>query len=115
MTAKAKTGASQLYLDNAELRRELHRADTIIMTAVSLLSVQHQTTLEDQLIDCYVTSDADPLAELTRLDAMHRITPKRDYNKILLIILILGLCAAWYSVQADNQQLRAELTQVQGA
>ena len=114
MSTTTKKGASPLQLNNKELRLELRRADVIIMTAVSLLSTRQQADLEDQLIDCHITDDADPLADTARLQAMHRITPKCNYHGIMLIILALVLGVAWYSVQADNQLLRAELVQVQG-
>ena len=114
MTTKAKTGASPLHLDNTELRRELHRADLIIMTSLSLMHPHTQELLKYELADCHVTDASDPLAEDSRLQALHRITPKRDYYKWALLLLILVLGAAWYSVQAENQQLHAQLTQVQG-
>lgn len=95
MTAKAKTlkGASPLHLDNKELRLELRRADVVIMTAVSLLSLPKQIELEDQLVDSHITDIADPFAHDARLQAMHRITPKCDYVKLFLLIAALLLAA----------------------
>ena len=116
MTAKAKKlkGASPLHLDNIELRRELYRADAIILNAVSMMSVANQLVLQSKLVDCHVTSADDPLAEDTRLAAMHRITPKRDYSKLALIVLALILGLAWISTQTEVQILQAEAAQVQG-
>ena len=93
MGTKTKKGASPLHLNNKELRRELHRADVIIMTAVSAMSAQQQKVLELTLINCHTTERADPLAEDTRLQAMHRITPKCDYVKLFLFIATLLLSA----------------------
>lgn len=114
MTTKTKKGASALRLNNTELRRELHRADVIIMTAVSQMSAQDQKVLELTLINCHTTERADPLAETVRLQAMHRITPKRDYSKLALIVLALILGLAWISTQTEVQILQAEAAQVQG-
>lgn len=114
MTTKTKKGASPLRLNNTELRRELHRADVIIMTAVSQMSAQDQKTLELTLINCHTTERADPLAETVRLQAMHRITPKRDYSKLVLIVLALILGLAWISTQTEMQILQAEAAQVRG-
>lgn len=93
MTAKAKKGASPLHLNNKELRRELYRADVIILTALSMLDIEQHTMLERKLIDCHVTDDQDPLADSARLQAMHRITPKCDYVKLILWIAALILSA----------------------
>ena len=114
MGTKTKKGASPLHLNNKELRRELHRANVIIMTAVSAMSAQQQKVLELTLINCHTTERADPLAEDTRLQAMHRITPKRDYSKLALIVLALILGLAWISTQTEMQILQAEAAQVQG-
>ena len=112
MTAKAKKGASQLHLNNKELRRELYRADVIILTALSLMHSHEQEQLKHQLTSCQTTTTSDPLAEDARLEAMHRIKPKCDYNKMMLIILALILALAWYSAQTDIQFLQAQLVQV---
>lgn len=116
MTAKAKKlkGASPLHLDNIELRRELYRADAIILNAVSMMSVANQLVLQSKLVDCHVTSADDPLAEDTRLAAMHRITPKRDYSKLALIVLAVVFGLAWLSTQTEMQILQAEAAQIQG-
>ena len=114
MSKQSKKGASPLQPNSKELRLELRRADIIIMTAVSMLSSEQIEALENQLMDCHITDDADPLAEDLRLQAMHRVEPKCDYHKLALFILILVLGVAWYSVQADNQLLHAKVAQVQG-
>lgn len=114
MATKTKKGASSLRLNNTELRHELRRADVIIMTAVSQMSAQDQTLLKMTLKNCHITDDADPLAETVRLQAMHRITPKRDYSKLVLIVLALILGLAWISTQTEMQILQAEAAQVQG-
>ncbi len=114
MTTKTKKGASPLRLNNTELRRELHRADVIIMTAVSQMSAQDQTLLKMTLKNCHITDDTDPLAETVRLQAMHRITPTRDYIKLALIVLALILGIAWISTQTEVQILQAEAAQTQG-
>ena len=114
MTAKAKKGASPLHLSNKELRRELCRADVIIMTAVSAMNTQQQKVLEQTLMNCHITERADPLAEDTRLQAMHRITPTRDYRKLALIVLAVVFGLAWLSTQTERQILQAEAAQIQG-
>lgn len=93
MTKKTKTGASPLHLDNTELRRELHRADLIIMTSLSLMHPHTQELLKYELADCHVTDASDPLAEDSRQQALHRITPKCDYVKLFLFIATLLLSA----------------------
>lgn len=114
MTSKTKKGASALRLNNTELRRELRRADVIIMTAVSAMSAQQQQALQLTLMSCHITERADPLAETVRLQAMHRITPKRDYSKLVLIVVALVLALAWVSTQTEMQILQAEAAQIQG-
>lgn len=95
MTSKAKNlkGASPLYLNNKELRRELYRADVILMTALSMMHTHQQQTLKHRLERCHTTDASDPLAENSRLQAMHRITPKCDYVKLFLFIATLILSA----------------------
>lgn len=114
MTIKNKKGASPLRLSNQELRRELCRADVIIMTAVSAMNTQQQKVLEQTLMNCHITERADPLAEDTRLQAMHRITPTRDYSKLALIVLAVVFGLAWLSTQTEMQILQAEAAQIQG-
>lgn len=114
MTTKTKKGASPLRLNNTELRRELHRADIIIMHAVSLMTPDTQELLKDQLERCHTTDAIDPLGEDARLQAMHRITPRRDYSRLALIVLALILGIAWISTQTEVQILQAEAAQVQG-
>lgn len=114
MTTKTKKGASALRLNNTELRHELHRADIIIMHAVSLMAPDTQELLKHQLERCHTTDASDPLADDTRLQAMHRITPKRDYHKLALIVLALVLALAWVSTQTELQILQSEVAQIQG-
>ena len=114
MTTKAKTGASPLHLDNTELRRELHRADLIIMTSLSLMHPHTQELLKYELADCHVTDASDPIAEDSRQQALHRITPKRDYSKLALIVLAVVFGLAWLSTQTEVQILQAEAAQIQG-
>lgn len=114
MTIKNKKGASPLRLSNKELRRELCRADVIIMTAVSQMSAQDQQTLELTLINCHTTDRADPLAETVRLQAMHRITPRRDWLKLVLAAFIVLLGVGLVASNDENQRLSDHLTQIQG-
>lgn len=115
MTKKTKTGASPLHLDNTELRRELYRADAIILNAVSMMSVANQLVLQSRLVDCHVTSADDPLAEDTRLAAMHRITPKYDWLKTGLAALIILLSVGLVVINDENQRLSDQLAVMQGA
>lgn len=93
MSFKAKNlkGASPLHLNNKELRRELYRADVIILTALSLMHAHQQQTLKYQLERCHTTEASDPLAEETRMQAMHRITAKCEFDYIKLFLFTATL------------------------
>ena len=106
---KKPTGASPLHLNPQELRRELRRADTIISNAYARLSVSDKLILAYQQNKQGITPTHDPMGAAKRRQAMHRITPKRDYIIIALTLAIAFLVLAWCASRTNNDLLRAEL------
>ncbi|MDN3441071.1 hypothetical protein QL898_05460 [Psychrobacter sp. APC 3279] len=93
MTATAKTGASQLHLDNTELRRELIHADIIIANARMAMEWREEDLCADMNAINAQAKPSDPFRSAARHQAMHRITPKCDYVKLFLFIATLLLSA----------------------
>lgn len=101
-TKPQPTGASPLHLNNKELRRELAYADTIIANIESIIIDEQKGCLEAMnAINANATS-SDPFRSESRKRVMHRITPKRDYLKIILIALCILLGFAWYTAQQER-------------
>ena len=103
---RPKTGASQLQLDNTELRRELVHAHAIISNIEGIIiEEQRDMLVMMNALNAYTTSD-DPFRSQARRCAMHRIKPRHDYNKWALMLLVIVLSIAWGSVARTNQQLQ---------
>ena len=109
--SKKLKGASTLHLNLHELRYELIRADNIINHTCQLLGKDGTAELQYWLIEDGITTDHDPLFTKSRQQAMHRITPKRDYVIITFMLIIAFLVLAWCAERTDNDLLRAEQAQ----
>lgn len=110
---KQPTGASPLHLNLLELRCELRRADDIINHACKLLGKEGTAELQYWLIEDGITTEHDPLFTKSRYQAMHRITPKRDYVMVVFMCIIAVLTITNIASRTDNDLLTAELAQAQ--
>lgn len=105
------TGASPLHLNNKELRRELAYADTIIANIESVIIDEQKRCLEAMNAINAGTTASDPFRSESRKRVMHRITPKRDYLKIILIVLCIFLGMAWYTAQQERDFVMQQAAQ----
>lgn len=111
MKTTNQTGATPRKLNERELHRELRRADLIISSAMQYIPDADISDLDDALVGRGLTSADDFAAYSARQDALNRITPKRDYLKIMLIVLCILLGWAWYTAQLDRDLFMAQIAQ----
>ena len=95
------TGASPRHLNVRELHRELRRANQIIDTAATKMSVRQKRHLHTVLAINKVVEDEDILGT----------KPKPDYLKVMLIALCILLGWAWYTAQQDCDLFMQQIAQ----